>query len=360
MAGTIKNKDAFESYRFNENLSLYKFFAVFISAFNLFLLVPDIFNLNGPAMWPVIAMRLSYSLLLFSSLLWMGRIKNHIFRALITTGLELLALMIFLLVFWLYPKPDYLINMFGVMAIVLIAFVVPNLLSLALCVSVLAAASYISAAAVHIQAMPLNQLFAGIVYLVFEIIVCAVFFMIFHKNHYREFVAKTELERIYSTDPLTKVGNRVKLEEEADKWLAECERAGLPLSVVLMDVDNLKRINDVHGHLVGDTVLYEIAQILRANLRKNDVCVRWGGDEFVLLLPHMDAGQASELAARVKDAVSRYDFSAHIEISCSFGIAQMMKGQSIEQMIGLADRLMYRAKERGKNMIEVCGAYNEI
>ena len=350
-----KAKGAFENYRLDTTLPTYRFFAVFVSAFNLFLLIPDLANLQADSVWLVIGVRLLYSLALLGSLFWIERLKSFFSRSVLITIFELCALFIFLFVFRLYSQPDFFIQMLGVMMIILMIFVVPNVWLLGLGVSVVSAASFLVLARIRIEYLPSGHFIAGLVYLAFEIAVGAIFTMLFKKYQYREFVAKTELERIYSTDPLTKIGNRVKLEEEAGKWLTCCEKDNLPLSMVLMDVDNLKLINDSHGHLVGDTVLYEVAQILRANLRDNDVCVRWGGDEFVLLLPCMSAEQARGLAVRIRDAVTGYEFSARIDVSCSFGITQMQRGQSLEQLIAQADKSMYRAKEKGKNTIEVGG-----
>ena len=158
-------------------------------------------------------------------------------------------------------------------------------------------------AKLSIADLSLRDLYVGIVYLAFEIAAGAIFAVYYMRFQYREFVAKNELERIYSMDSLTKIGNRVMLEAQANKWLALCEKTDQPLCLALLDVDNLKRINDNHGHIVGDTVLFETAQILRAKLRKDDVCVRWGGDEFILLLPCTSVEQARHLAAEIKGAI---------------------------------------------------------
>lgn len=348
-----KAKDAFENYLLDATHPVFQIFAVFTAAFNLFLLIPDVMKMNSQTIWLSVSARIFYSAALLSSLLWIDKLKNYIARSVIITLYELFALFIFLFVFWMYPQPDFFIQLLGVMAIIIMTFVVPNKFVLGMFVAVISAASYLILARYKIPSLPDNQYLAGLVYVFFEISVGGAFSMLFRRYQFREFVAKTELERIYSTDPLTKIGNRVKLEEEAVKWLTCCEKDDLPLSVVLMDVDNLKQINDNHGHIVGDTVLYETAQILHANLRNNDVCVRWGGDEFVLLLPCIGAEQARLLATRIRDAVTSYEFSARIDVSCSFGITQMQRGQSLEDLIALADKSMYRAKEEGKNTIVV-------
>lgn len=350
---TTKAEGAFAEYRMAASLPIFRIFAVFVSAFNLLLLIPDLSNLSGQLVWSLVVMRAAYSAALLSSLCWMERFRSFFSRSIVVSLFEITALIIFLLVFRLYPKADFLIQMMGVMALILVTFVVPNIWLLSLGISVAAAAGFLIMARPSISGLTDNHFFAGFVYLAFEIVVGAAYAYSFLRFQYREFVAKTELERIYSTDPLTKIGNRVKLEEEANKWLAACEKDEQPLCLVLLDVDNLKQINDNHGHIVGDTVLYETAQILRTKLREKDVCVRWGGDEFILLLPCTSVEQARELAMDIKDAITKYEFSARLDISCSFGIAQMQRGQSLEQLIARADASMYLAKEHGKNTIEV-------
>lgn len=350
---TTKAKGEFGDYRLAASLPIFRIFAVFVSAFNLFLLIPDLFHLSGQSVWLLVLVRAAYSAVVLSSLFWIDRLKSFFSRCVLASIFEIAAIVIFLFVFRLYPQADFLIQMLGVMAIILITFIVPNIWLFSVGISVLAAAGFLLLARLSVAGLTDNHFYAGIVYLAFEISVGATYSLSFMRYQYREFVAKTELERIYSTDPLTKIGNRLKLEEEANKWLTSCEKDNQPLCLALLDVDNLKQINDSHGHLVGDTVLYETAQILRSKLRKKDVCVRWGGDEFILLLPCMSVDQAYNLAMEIKDAITSYEFSARLKISCSFGITQMQRGQSLEQLIAQADASMYLAKEHGRNTIEV-------
>ncbi len=337
------------------SLPIYRITAVFVSVFNLLLLIPDVINLSRESTWLLIGIRTAYFFLLLSSVFWITRFKTFFSRSVVISLLEVCAIIVYLFVFSLYPEPDYYIQMLGVTAIVLVTYIVPNIWQFSACVSVIASMGFLIMAKLHILDLSQNDFFVGMVYLAFQVVVGAIFVVFFMRYQYREFVAKTELERIYSTDPLTKIGNRVKLEEEADKWLAFCEKSKQPLCLALLDVDNLKQINDNHGHIVGDTVLYETAQILRSKLRENDVCVRWGGDEFILLLPCMSVDQAHKLAMEIKDEITSYDYSARIDISCSFGVTQMQRGQSLEQLVAQADASMYLAKAHGKNTIEVGG-----
>lgn len=347
---------AFEEYRLTSSLPVVRALSIITALFNLLLLIPDLVNLGGITVWPLILFRVLYSLSLFSFVFWCGKLKKSTVRSMTISMFEIAAIIVFLYVFQLYPAQDFLIQLLGVMTIVIVVFLVPNSWINMIAVSLIAAAGFLTHSALSISVIGLSQFAAGAVYLILEIVVCATFSMYLLRTQYREYVAKTELERIYATDPLTKIGNRIRLEEEAQKWLTCCQKDNLPLCLVLLDVDNLKQINDMHGHIVGDTVLYETAQILRAKLRPNDVCVRWGGDEFILLLPCADSQEAKELANDIKNAISEYEFSARIDISCSFGIALMQSGQSLQQLIAQADASMYLAKEHGKNTIEISTA----
>lgn len=351
-----KARGAFESRRLETASPLYRIFAVFTAAFNLFLLIPDIVNLGGQAAAPLIAVRGLYSAALLCTFVLIKKRKSFSCWAALVTVFELAALLVFLYVFTLYPEPDFFIQLLGVMAIILMAYTVPNKWPGCVCVSAVSAGSFLVMASVRLPALSIRDLLVGSVYLAFEIVAGAIFTLLFLRHQYREFVIRMELERIYATDPLTQIGNRVLLGEAAQKWLARCEREGLPLCMVLMDVDNLKQINDSHGHIVGDTVLFETAQILRACLGDDGACVRWGGDEFVLLLPGTGAEQARQLAGRIRDAVAAHEYSARLAVSCSFGIAQLRSGQSVEELIAQADLSMYAAKARGKNNIEVAGS----
>ena len=182
------------------------------------------------------------------------------------------------------------------MIIIIAVFLIPNLLPIMLAVATTTAAAFIGCAFLTISNITKTQLVASIVYLLMEILICAVFALYFKRYQRGEYNAKEEVKRIYSIDLLTKVGNRIKLEEEAERWMEFCVRHNLELSMVLIDIDNMKKFNDEYGHLTGDTVLYETAQIIQAQLRKNDVCVRWGGDEFILLLPYTNTNEAMALS----------------------------------------------------------------
>ena len=163
------------------------------------------------------------------------------------------------------------------------------------------------------------------------------------------------VERQALVDGLTGLANRRHADEHLAAELHRAERFSAPLAVVLSDLDDFKRINDRHGHPVGDTVLREFARTLRECVRDIDLAGRWGGEEFVLVLPGTDAGGAAQLAARVRAALVRRPILApdgsRIELSASFGVAAYPDSTSAAELIAAADAALYSAKRAGKDRV---------
>jgi diguanylate cyclase (GGDEF)-like protein len=139
--------------------------------------------------------------------------------------------------------------------------------------------------------------------------------------------------------------------------IARASRLGTPLTLVLADLDDFKSINDAHGHAVGDDVLRAFAAVLRATVRDSDLAGRWGGEEFLLLLPGTDGEGGAQLSDRVRRAFSERSFlgknGSVFTVTCSFGVAQHSLAGEERELFAAADRALYRAKRRGKNCVEV-------
>lgn len=158
-------------------------------------------------------------------------------------------------------------------------------------------------------------------------------------------------------DPLTGLGNRRLLDRELTRLLAAADEAGQPLCVAMIDVDNFKRINDRHGHAVGDRVLATLATLLRAATRVRDLLVRLGGEEFVVVLPHTALASATDVCERLRQRVAGHDWSAvapELMVTLSIGLVQA-SGEPGERADGSllerADQAMYRAKAAGRNRV---------
>ena len=168
------------------------------------------------------------------------------------------------------------------------------------------------------------------------------------------------VERQALVDGLTGIANRRQCEDALTVEISRAERLGTPMTLVLADLDDFKAVNDIHGHTVGDDVLREFAAVLKATVRDSDLAGRWGGEEFMLLLPGTDAAGGANLADRMREALAERSFLGRdgevVTVTCSFGVAQHRSGNHERELFAAADRALYRAKREGKNRVETAAA----
>jgi diguanylate cyclase (GGDEF)-like protein len=170
--------------------------------------------------------------------------------------------------------------------------------------------------------------------------------------------ARRLLETLATTDPLTGLSNRrqimARLEEECER----IQRGGIGLSCIMLDVDHFKQVNDTYGHQQGDEVLKMIASQARASLRAYDVVGRYGGEEFIVLLPETDLETAQAVAERLRMAIQASALlrtaTGHPQpTTVSLGLTQWRSGDTVDTLIHRADEALYRAKANGRNRIEI-------
>jgi diguanylate cyclase (GGDEF)-like protein len=155
-----------------------------------------------------------------------------------------------------------------------------------------------------------------------------------------------------TTDELTGLYNRRFFNEQLERELHRARRYGQPFSLLMIDIDDFKVINDNHGHPVGDAVLRELTRIMKAYLRSEDIAARYGGEEFVILLPHTDLEGARAFGERLLDKVMRHRFPRRLQVAFSGGIAGFPHhGRGAAALLKVADRSLYDAKLRGKGQI---------
>jgi diguanylate cyclase (GGDEF)-like protein len=163
------------------------------------------------------------------------------------------------------------------------------------------------------------------------------------------------VERQALVDGLTGLANRRHCEEVLAAEVSRSERFGTELAVVAVDLDDFKRVNDRHGHPCGDFVLRELAIVLRETLREIDVAARWGGEEFLLVLPGTNQAGALRLAERVRLALAERTLLAPdgsgIDVTASLGVANHRRGQREAELVADADAALYEAKRAGKNRV---------
>lgn len=170
-------------------------------------------------------------------------------------------------------------------------------------------------------------------------------------------IDNARLRRLSVTDPLTEAYNREFLQQRLPQAIEQAERRDEPLAVAMLDVDHFKAVNDEFGHEVGDRVLAEVASRLRGAIRAGDLLVRYGGEEFLVLLPGSDAERAAEVAERMRAKMEDDPIDiggTRIEVRISVGVAEHRRGEdSPGQLVRRADTALYAAKGRGRNRVEV-------
>jgi len=167
--------------------------------------------------------------------------------------------------------------------------------------------------------------------------------------------AREDLRRLATRDPLTNVWNRRAILEILERELARGERDGRPVGVVLLDLDHFKRINDTHGHPVGDAVLVEAARRMLQGVRPSDAIGRIGGEEFVVVLPNCDEAETATIAERLRELMAAAPVEAHggpIGVTASLGWVVTAAGPArTSSLLRAADAALYEAKRRGRNRV---------
>lgn len=166
--------------------------------------------------------------------------------------------------------------------------------------------------------------------------------------------AEEALKLLATTDQLTGVANRRKFDEVLDAEAKRSSRHGHPLTLLLIDVDFFKAVNDKYGHQVGDQVLVELARLVSENVRSNDHFARWGGEEFILLATDCDEACMEHFAEKLRGLIAAHPFPEVKRITCSFGLSGLRPGDTTANLVARADEALYRAKSLGRN--QVCRA----
>jgi len=171
-----------------------------------------------------------------------------------------------------------------------------------------------------------------------------------------------ELQRAYrnkaETDTLTGLHNRAWFEDVFPRQLEMCERTGQAASLLMLDIDHFKKVNDLYGHQNGDVALRHIGMLLRRNLRSTDLCARYGGEEMIVLMPGSEITHARLTADRLREQIANaaltLDDGREMKLNVSGGLAEWQPGSTLSNLIRLADLALYQAKNGGRNQIAVC------
>jgi diguanylate cyclase (GGDEF)-like protein len=155
------------------------------------------------------------------------------------------------------------------------------------------------------------------------------------------------------TDPLTQIYNRAFFNTQLKKEISRAKRYNKVLGLIIFDIDNFKQVNDTTGHLSGDRILKAITDLCQKNIRTSDIFARWGGEEFVVLVPESPEQATAALAEKLRRGIEDADFSIESTITCSFGITEYKANEDKDEFIHRADKALYHSKQAGKNRVTI-------
>lgn len=176
--------------------------------------------------------------------------------------------------------------------------------------------------------------------------------LVLYRHYYVLAKERVYFEKIARTDALTGVMNRYSCELILDHESRRCQREQKPFSIILFDIDDFKRVNDTYGHLTGDRILVELCQCISKELRDMDRLCRWGGEEFIIILPETSGNGLLNLAERLRGSVLAYDFGLSEQLTVSQGaVSSTPQCHDTLKLIEKADKALYKAKNSGKNTV---------
>ncbi len=294
-------------------------------------------------------LRSSFLVLVVALHLQLDNLNDYCTLVSVLTGYKVLASITFLAIFAVYESPDVIMQSFGVLALILAFSLVPNRWIYRTAVCLALTLGFLGLATWMVGGTDSMQLLAAAIYLNLAVVITTAGSYQKERLARLQFAQNSELMQTWTRDELTGLYNRRKFNQEARQWMKRAKEEGSPLSILILDIDDLKKINDSLGHLAGDKVLKQFARITKQTIRTDDTLARWGGDEFAVLLPHTPKDEAEEMAKRIDRAISTalQDFTP--AASCSLGTAEIRQNDDLHTFFHRADMDMYRSKaENGR------------
>ncbi|HEX2939386.1 MAG TPA: GGDEF domain-containing protein, partial [Ruminiclostridium sp.] len=281
-----------------------------------------------------------------------GKLKNSRSYFLIINAVEKLFTVFYILMLSLYGSVNFTVKCLEVIVIMTVFFLFPNkwLHSFS--------SSFILVAAFFVYSLMDTGNNADNSTIVFGFTCILILFVLNSVNSYvvnylrrSKYYETIMLKKLINVDTLTGAYNRAKFNEDIKKLILKSKTAGRVFSIAIFDIDNFKRINDTFGHLVGDKILTGIVDIASKLKRPSDILSRWGGEEFVLLLPSTNLDDALKITEKLRTAIACYDFGIKGRVTCSFGLTEFRNNDTHTTIFRRADKLLYDAKASGKNIV---------
>jgi len=204
---------------------------------------------------------------------------------------------------------------------------------------------------VHMYPDPVAQLVDTIIGSVFAILGNYMLIRACLGLYYRQLARVNE---IAIHDAMTGLYNHIHIVDRLTEEINRVTRSGAPLSIMILDVDHFKQINDTYGHITGDQVITKVSQTIKTNSRSIDLIGRYGGDEILIILPETTAEIAKVSGKRLLEKVRDLEFSRQFSVTCSAGISQFENGDTVDSLIEKADQSLYQAKDAGRDRVYIC------
>ena len=325
---------------------------VFGAIFGLFVLHSYLTEGDTPLFLQITPIRLIFVLASIAVFLAARYITRHKHLVLAITLYQTLMAVIYLLTLKQFDSLDYF-SILGFMVITLAMYLLPNRIVYSQIVSIAFSIGFLAFPIWKLEGLQSYQYYRIIAYQIILLAYSNLYYCWSETTKRKAFIANKELLDLSWKDPLTGLYNRKKFDDALEHWMSFSKRYGNSLSLILLDIDNFKSVNDTHGHIVGDNLLKGVAAAIGSSIREADVFARWGGDEFAILLPNTDLQQAQKLAERLKERISSSSFGPFQGMTCSFGVAEYEESDSKQSLLKRADDLLLQAKSSGKGRVLV-------
>ncbi|WP_373482720.1 GGDEF domain-containing protein [Acetobacterium sp.] len=268
------------------------------------------------------------------------------------TALEILISISFIFISNQFPNPDILIQAFGVMIIILVIFLINNRWLFSVFTALFISIGYFVFVAISFTDINISEFLAAMIHIAIVIFLSSI--SSYSVNYYKriQYLHNIELVKMAETDALTGIYNKAKFNQEYAQMADNAKARSRDLAVIMFDIDDFKAVNDNFGHLVGDQVLKELTALVRRNINKTDILARWGGEEFVIILPDSQLEEALKVAQRLRMIISEHPFHITGAITCSFGVGSFKHDDTVDTLLHRVDERLYRAKKSGKNRVE--------
>ncbi len=318
--------------------------------------IPDYYlNPNPDTFRMIFFLRLTFLLLVLFLFFLLSKWRDRMNLLNWVSAYAMLVTIFYLIIYYIYDfteaAPNFFVQALAIITLIIVFFNVIRYWSHALAISLLLGCGFIIISLHRPEDIPISGLSAVIVYILIIIILSCISAYRIQLYKRSQFIDKRKLVFMSEKDFLTGIYNRGKFDLELNRWIEIAQRYGDDLAVIMFDLDDLKMINDQYGHLVGDTVLMELTNVVKSRLRSSDIFARWGGDEFIILLPNTTLEKAIKMAERLRDLFASHKFSQVDELSCSFGVAEFETGSNSNTLLKKVDEMLYLAKRRGKNLV---------